>query len=179
MENKTTKFYLFVAILVLLIMLGCKEDDFYTAHPQHQQTTEEINIRTISLEEFNQKLNAMDNKPAIERYMSSSLSGMVERGSGRSDYVIQTDEIKEIIHGDYTSYTMYLRTPDTIFRNFYNITVEEYRGEVYSFVTLYRATNNWVENPQQRFEGDMSTYRIATLTVYEDFPVLLDEIIGG
>lgn len=33
MENKTTKFYLFVAILVLLIMLGCKEDDFYTAHP--------------------------------------------------------------------------------------------------------------------------------------------------
>lgn len=160
-------------------MLGCKEDDFYTAHPQHQQTTEEINIRTISLEEFNQKLNAMDNKPAIERYMSSSLSGMVQRGLNLTDYVIQTDEIKEIKRGDYTSYTMYLRTPDSEPRNLYNITVEEYRGEVYSFVTLYRATNNWVENPQQRFEGDMSTYRIATLTVYEDFPVLLDEIIGG
>src|SRR5690554_1527467 len=179
MENKTTKFYLFVAILVLLIMLGCKEDDFYTAHPQHQQTTEEINIRTISLEEFNQKLNAMDNKSAIERYMSSSLSGMVQRGLNLTDYVIQTDEIKEIKRGDYTSYTMYLRTPDSEPRNLYNITVEEKAGKVLLFVTLYEATNNWIENPQQRFEGTISTYRLASLTMYEDLPSFFDDIIGG
>src|SRR5690554_5363984 len=143
MKNKLINCCLFGVFLIFLIVLGCKEDDFYTTQPQHQQTTEEINIRTISLEEFNQKLNAMDNKSGIERYMSPSLPGMTQRSLNLSNYVIHTDEIKEIKRGDYTSYTMYLRTPDLTPRNLYNITVEEKAGKVLLFVTLYEATNNW------------------------------------
>src|SRR5690606_28300483 len=88
----------------------------------------------------------------------------LEAGHG---YVIYTDEIKEIRHGDYRSYTMYLQTPDTIKSNLYNFSIEEKGEETFLFVTKYRVANNWVEDSTLPFEGTISAYKVAIPNIEE------------
>src|SRR5690606_28525638 len=104
MKKKLTKYGLFGTILVFLVLFGCKQDDFHNENTQ--QSTNEIVIKDISFDEFSKKLNKMKNKPNLERYMRSSENGGIQhaRLEAGHGYVIYTDEIKEIRHGDYRSY---------------------------------------------------------------------------
>src|SRR5690606_31813921 len=128
-------------LAVFLVVFGCKDDDFYNHHQNTHQNTEEITMKTISVEECDTKLNSMKRKPDIHRHMESSQITIGQKSSVGSDFVIYTDDIREITQGDYTSYTMYLQTPDTIKSNLYNITLEEKGENTFLLITKYSGTN--------------------------------------
>lgn len=152
MKYKLTTYGLFSVILIFLTVFGCRQDDLYDAsESQLYKKAEDINIRNISFNEFNNRLDAMRNRPNIEEFISNS--------AGESDWIVYTDEIKEITKGDYTSYTLYLQTPDTKEYNFYNLTIEEKGENTYVFVTKYSASDNWNKNVET-FQGEIIAYRI-------------------
>ena len=130
--NKLKKIKLFLlAIIAIFTIVACEKDLYEDAINQDK----EINIKQISLEKFNSKMRQMKNKPEIERFMVSSRNGSaLSRTESTSEFEIITDDIKEITQGDYTSYTMYLKTPDTT-NNIYNITIEEIDGNSSFFIT--------------------------------------------
>lgn len=154
--NKLKKIKLFLlAIIAIFTIVACEKDLYEDAINQDK----EINIKPISLEKFNSKIRQMKNKPEIERFMvSSKKNSALSRTESTSEFEIITDDIKEITQGDYTSYTMYLKTPDTT-NNIYNITIEEIDGNSYFFITKYIPTNYWLENKDLPFEGEIVTYR--------------------
>ncbi len=146
---------LLIAFIAILTIVACEKDLYDGAIQQEKQ----INIKPISLEKFNSKIRQMKNRPEIERFMVSSRNGSaLSRTESTSEFEIITDEIKEITQGDYTSYTMYLKTPDTT-NNIYNITIEEIDGNSSFFITKYIPTTYWLENKDLPFDGEIITYR--------------------
>ena len=82
-------------------------------------------------------------------------------------------DIKEITQGDYTSYTMYVKTPDTT-NSIYNITIEEVNDNTSVFLTKYEPSNNWTITSTRNFEGNIITYRISGIT---NDPVVLTSLL--
>ncbi len=154
--KKLKKIKLFLlAIIAIFVIVACDKDLYEEAINQDK----EINIKQISLEKFNSKMRQMKNKPEIERFMVSSRNGSaLSRTESTSEFEIITDDIKEITQGDYTSYTMYLKTPDTT-NNIYNITIEEIDGNSSFFITKYIPKTYWLENKNLPFDGEIITYR--------------------
>lgn len=139
-----------------------------------QNHDKQINIKQISLEQFNSKLIQMKHKPEIEGFMVSSNSNSFQnRASSGSEFEIITDDIKEITQGDYTSYTMYVKTPDTT-NSIYNITIEEVNDNTSLFLTKYEPSNNWTITSTRNFEGNIIIYRISGIT---NDPVVLTSLL--
>ncbi|UGS24285.1 hypothetical protein [Flavobacterium channae] len=155
------KIYLFSKIVLLTTLISlifsCEKDLYDDVIQQNQN--KQINIKQISLEKFNLRMRQMKNKPDIERFMVSSKNSFLQnRTESTSGFEIVTDDIKEITQGDYTSYTMYVKTSDTT-NNIYNITIEEVDGYTTFFITKYIPDTNWLENKDQPFEGEIITFR--------------------
>lgn len=161
--KKLKKINLFsIALIAIFTLIACEKDLYEDAIQQNQD--KQINIKQISLEQFNSKLVQMKNKPEIEGFMVSSNSNSFQnRASNGSEFEIITDDIKEITQGDYTSYTMYVKTPDTT-NSIYNITIEEVNDNTSLFLTKYKPSNNWTITSNRNFEGNVITYRISGTT---------------
>jgi hypothetical protein len=141
--------------LSILLFNSCEKDLYEDIINQDKQ----INIKQISLEKFNSKMRQMKNKPDIERFMvSSKNSSLLNRTESTSDFEINTDDIKEITQGDYSSYTMYVKTLDTT-NSIYNITIEEVDDYTTFFITKYIPTTYWLENKNNPYEGEIITFR--------------------
>ena len=171
-------------LFITLILLGSCEKDLYD-DLINQNSNKAISIKPISLEKFHEKLMKMKNKPEIERFMiSTKNSSRQNRTGSTSEFEIITDEIKEITQGDYTSYTMYIITPDTT-SNIYNITIEEIDGYSSFFITKYTPSTYWLENKDQPFDGNITTYRLApsntggTNTLQEFLEMIGGELYSG
>lgn len=78
-------------------------------------------------------------------------------------YTIKTNVVKEITYNDYTSYTMYVETQQVDGNVFYNITLEDKNGVESVFVTKYSPTQQWLENKNQAFDGQISSKRATDL----------------
>ncbi len=154
--NKLKKIKLFlIALIAIFTIVACEKDLYDGAIQQEKQ----INIKPISLEKFNSKMRQMKNKPEIVRFMvSSKNSSLLSRTESTSEFEIITDDIKEITQANYTSYTLFLKTPDTT-NNIYNITIEEIEGHSSFFITKYIPTTYWQENKELPFEGEIITFR--------------------
>ena len=180
--NKLKKIKLFLlAIIAIFTIVACDKDLYEEAINQDK----EINIKQISLEKFNSKMRQMKNKPEIERFMVSSRNGSaLSRTESTSEFEIITDDIKEITQGDYTSYTMYLKTPDTT-NNIYNITIEEIDGNSSFFITKYIPKTYWLENKNLPFDGEIITYRESNTnssganTLQEYLDLIYGELYAG
>lgn len=170
------KIYLFSKLVLLTTLISlifsCEKDLYEDTIQQNQD--KQINIKQISLEQFNSKLIQMKHKPEIEGFMVSSNSNSFQnRASSGSEFEIITDDIKEITQGDYTSYTMYVKTPDTT-NSIYNITIEEVNDNTSVFLTKYEPSNNWTITSNRNFEGNIITYRISGIT---NDPVVLTSLL--
>jgi hypothetical protein len=180
--KKLKKIKLFLlAIIAIFVIVACDKDLYEEAINQDK----EINIKQISLEKFNSKMRQMKNKPEIERFMVSSRNGSaLSRTERTSEFEIITDDIKEITQGDYTSYTMYLKTPDTT-NNIYNITIEEIDGNSSFFITKYIPKTYWLENKNIPFDGEIITYRESNTnssganTLQEYLDLIYGELYAG
>ena len=170
------KIYLFSKLVLfstlISLIFSCEKDLYEDAIQQNHD--KQINIKQISLEQFNSKLIQMKHKPEIEGFMVSSNSNSFQsRALSGSEFEIITDDIKEITQGDYTSYTMYVKTPDTT-NSIYNITIEEVNDNTSVFLTKYEPSNNWTITSTRNFEGNIITYRISGIT---NDPVVLASLL--
>ena len=163
---------LLIALTAIFTIIACEKDLYEDAIQQNHD--KQINIKQISLEQFNSKLIQMKHKPEIEGFMVSSNSNSIQsRALSGSEFEIITDDIKEITQGDYTSYTMYVKTPDTT-NSIYNITIEEVNDNTSVFLTKYEPSNNWTITSTRNFEGNIITYRISGIT---NDPVVLASLL--
>jgi hypothetical protein len=153
--KKNFNLLLLISLSLLLLFSSCEKDLYDDIINQDKQ----INIKQISLEKFNSKMRQMKNKPDIERFMvSSKNSSVLNRTESTSDFEIKTDDIKEITQGDYTSYTMYVKTLDTT-NSIYNITIEEVNSYTTFFITKYIPSTYWLENKNLPYDGEIITFR--------------------
>ena len=154
--NKPNKInIILMAIIAMFVSVSCEKDLYEDLINQDKQ----IKIKQISLEKFNLKMSQAKNNLEMQKFMvSSKSSNFNSRTESNSKFEIYTDDIKEITQGDYSSYTMYMKTPDAT-NNIYNITIEEVGDYSNFFITKYKPTTYWLENKDQPYEGEIITYR--------------------
>ncbi|UPQ80166.1 hypothetical protein M0M57_04860 [Flavobacterium azooxidireducens] len=158
----THKFKSLLSFIIFLFLFSSCEKDFYEDIDLQKKQIKEIDIKTITYEDFSRKMQVLKNKPAVKMIMNkanSSLTNHNARTGDDSDIEIYTDIIKEITSGTYKSYTMYIKTSDTIASRFYNLTLEEKEGNTDAFITKYSPTENWLNDKNQPFEGGITTFR--------------------
>jgi len=90
--------------------------------------------------------------------------------------IIETDIIKQVTLGDYTSYTMKIVDNDSLV--FYNLTIEYKDGSSDMFITKYTPTEYWRNNKVEVFQGKVQSKK-AELTQYTDPEEAFDELGGG
>ncbi|UPQ80072.1 AHH domain-containing protein [Flavobacterium azooxidireducens] len=147
-------------IATFLLFISC-DKDFYEDVELQKNNLESIDVKTITYDEFKRKLKSLENKPAVKMIINNTNStNHYARSEDDSDIEIFTDVIKEITSGTYKSYTMYIKTSDTIASKFYNLTLEEKEGNTAAFITKYSPTENWLNDKNQPFEGDIRTFRV-------------------
>ncbi len=148
-----------LALLFLIILSSCEKDLYEDAIKNNER---DFKIRTVTFEEFNSNLVQFKNIPKVNGKFYSSIKNNSLARESEHGVIIYMDEIKEIIKENYVSYTMYLKTPETKFNTFFNITIENKNGVSSIFLTKYTTTNNWIENREQKFEGQISTLRLPS-----------------
>ncbi|UPQ78074.1 SprT-like domain-containing protein [Flavobacterium azooxidireducens] len=157
---KTSLKLLFLFIATILLFTSC-DKDFYEDVELQKNNLESIDVKTITYDEFKRKLKSVENKPTVKMIMNNTNSiRHFARSGDDSEIEIFTDVIKEITSGTYKSYTMYIKTSDTIASKFYNLTLEEKEGNTAAFITKYSPTENWLNDKNQPFEGDIRTFRV-------------------
>jgi hypothetical protein len=116
----------FLCLGMLTFYLNCERDDSVVKEEQSVDSSEQQitpNIKTVSFTEVSGTFNRLKNQYQLDGFLKSSQeSNLLSRSSiDTLGVTIYTDEIKEIIIGDYTSYTMRITLPDSDDTKFYNL----------------------------------------------------------
>ena len=183
MKNKRTKKIIKLGILlfgIAIFVIACEKDNF-TEEKTLETLTEElpISIKSISLSEVGETFNTLKNKYQLDNHFGRQQTGNTQHRAAdeqeNSGIIIYTDNVKEIIQGDYISYTMLIKSLDLDPETFYNITIEEKNDVEGMFVTQYtKASESSISK--------VSTKRINDLQETigkEDFGNEDAETIGG
>jgi len=158
MKHKLNYFVKLCIILIVLVFFGCEVQEEVVVN---SDIPKDFKVKNISIEKLNENLNRTRNKSDLSRFMVSSKNNLQQsKITSESGIVIETDNIKEITQGDYKSYTMLMKIPNTNSETFYNITIEVKNNTATFFITGYLPTENWKENTNQKYEGQIATYRI-------------------
>ncbi|WP_299367835.1 hypothetical protein [Winogradskyella sp.] len=149
----------------LLVYVACQKDD----HVAEQNTGHKIpKIETIAYDNANTTFSDLKAKYNLDRHRASRLAGGLQ-GKSTTDtlgLVLETDIIKQVTLGDYTSYTMKVahQSDSTVF---YNLTIEHKNGASDMFLTKYTPTDHWLNNRHETYQGKVQSKRV-TLTVRTD-----------
>ena len=157
----------FLCLGLLSIYFACEKDDSVV---KEEQTVDSIptqitpTLKTVSYDNAGETFNRLKTELQIGPYFQLEQNdGVLSRNTQDTlGITIFTDVIKEIIAGDYSSYTMLIITPNTTESEFYNLTIENKNGEASMFITQYKPTEYWINNKDQKFEGEVATMRIAS-----------------
>lgn len=181
MKKKTFLKKTILFLIIPFLYLSC-EKDMYENLQNIKMNNKNVLIKNITLEEFNQKMNFVKNKPNLNKLMKSSKNtNHLNKTTIGNDIIIYTDDIKYVTIGDYSSYTMYLKMPNTSNNIFYNITIEERNGNVKILVNEYKDNADWHLNSIGEFNGEITSYRldenVSYSIVFQHFQDLIE--IGG
>lgn len=186
--TKFLKKLLLVLSVLFFALLSC-EKDIYEDIIHQEEIRKDFKIKVISLEEFESKTTTLSKKRQFNKHLTTfKAENLQARSSSSSEIEIYTNEIKEITQGDYTSYTMHMKTPYSDENTFFNITIEDRKNNTSSiFITKYNTTNDWLNNQTEEFEGEITTFRLNEnptggqneLQAYVDQIFESGEISGG
>ncbi|WP_299362890.1 hypothetical protein [Winogradskyella sp.] len=163
MKNKLL--FLILSIGLLTLYFACQKDDsVYT----EQNTKQKIpKIQTIAYDGNNAIFKQLKSQFNLDHHKRSRSPESLQ-GKSTTDtlgLIIETDIIKQVTLGDYTSYTMRIADNDSLV--FYNLTIEYKNGASDMFITKYTPTEYWLNNKNEVYQGKVQSKR-ATLTQYTD-----------
>ncbi len=157
-----------LALLVLIFFYSCQVEELSEeTNSENKKTELPINIKTLSYGELGEKFKHLEQKQGLNKFKKAKEFKTTSSADG--SIVIYTESVKEITQGDYTSYTMYITTPNSTEDVFYNLTVEEQNGKTGAFITRYVPTEDWVMG-ESSFTGEVSTQRSSFTQAFEDNP---------
>lgn len=159
------KFLIAIFCVGLLgLYFACEKDDTFVkeesvANNSPTQITTTLN--TLSYDNAGDTFNRLKSELQIGPYFQFEQNDDVLSRSAQDTLgiTIFTDVIKEVIAGDYSSYTMLIALPNSSDSVFYNLTIESKNGEASMFVTKYEPTQEWLDDKSKAFEGNVSTRR--------------------
>lgn len=168
------KFLIAIFCLGLLgLYFACEKDDSVVKEEQTVETqpTEIVpTLNTLTYESVDERFNRLKTELQIGSYFQFEQSDNVLSRTTQDTLgiTIYTDVIKEVIAGNYLSYTMLIATSSTTDSKFYNLTIEDKNGEADMFVTKYLPSAEWLEDKSKAFKGDITTYRVDS---FETVPI--------
>jgi len=163
------KFLIAIFCIGLLgLYFACEKDDTFIKEESVVDTSATQitpTLNTLSYDNAGDTFNRLKSELQIGPYFQFEQNDDVLSRSAQDTLgiTIFTDVIKEVISGDYASYTMLIITPNTTASKFYNLTIENKNGEASMFITQYQPTENWINNKEQPFEGDVASRSIESL----------------
>lgn len=159
---------------MLTIYFACQKDD---AVPSEQNAERKIpKIETISYEDSkNTIFNNLKAKYNLDNHKASRFSNNIQAKSTMDTLglIIETDIIKQVTLGNYTSYTMKIVDNDSTV--FYNLTIEYKDGSSDLFVTKYTPSDYWLNNKNEVYDGEVQSKRIDEFTYYSEVDDIFDE----
>lgn len=121
MNQKANPNYLWCGIILVFFLGACQKDIYDVPLQQEAKTM----LSTISFGDFQSELKAIDSDHPSRILYSNEHAKLGQNSRDQfGRLVIFTDQIKKITRDDYTSYTMFVETNDSIASNVYNITFE-------------------------------------------------------
>jgi hypothetical protein len=122
-------------------------------------------VKTLSKDNVGQTFNNLSSQLNIDPYLQLEQKNI--HGKTTKDTLgisVYTDVIKEVTLGNYKSYTMRISSENDQSSIFYNLTLEDKNGQPDMFVTQYIPTQNWLNDQNQVFEGNITTMSIDDIT---------------
>lgn len=154
------------ALSVSLLIFSCENDqDFIKETSQSQHKDLPISVVTTNYQEVGEKFRKISNDYQLDSHRQMMMHGDVQQKSNTNGIVIISPVVKEITQGDYTSYTMLIEPIDITSTTFYNLTIEEKDEITKMFITKYKPTPEWINNPNIAFGGEVTTFRIYDLSI--------------
>jgi hypothetical protein len=178
MKQKRLRTYFKITSLLICIFIivnSCQEDD--TVYEKTNSNLEPV-VKTLSYDDVGETFVRLKTDLKIEKNLEHSFNrNLLSKSMDTLGLTLDTDVIKEVTIGDYTSYTMRIMDIDSLV--FYNLTIEEKNGEYNMFATKYEPTQEWLNDQTQLYVGTMSSRKVNTLTQYTEPDEIFDETIGG
>ncbi|GAA0752393.1 hypothetical protein [Psychroflexus lacisalsi] len=134
-------------------------------------------VKTLSKVNVGQTFNNLSSQLNIDPYLQLEQKNI--HGKTTKDTLgisVYTDVIKEVTLGNYKSYTMRITSENDQSSIFYNLTLEDKNGQPDMFVTQYIPTQNWLNDQNQVFEGNITTMGIVMILHMHHHPVAVAQL---
>ncbi len=150
---KQTIFKLFLLTFITFTLSNCEKEIEQT--PEIENNSSNFIIKRVEYIEIKDKLDEIDKQLNFNPYLDVNKPDLTFARTtiDTLGFTLYTDKIVEMSSGDYTSYTMQIKTVDITNNKIKNLTVDEMNGESNMFVTTYVPTDQWLENQNEPFEG--------------------------
>ncbi|WP_203258598.1 glycoside hydrolase family 19 protein [Hyunsoonleella ulvae] len=134
-----------ISILGIVVFLTNCEKNSISVEEEILDTPVKIQGQPISIEiidysDEDEILSGLRNTYHLDKHIGLRDSGNIQTKSTKSNsgITVYTDVVKKITKGNYSSYTMLIKSLDDDKSTFYNLTVEEYGDSTGMFVTQYK-----------------------------------------
>jgi hypothetical protein len=155
--KKITHFPLIIALLLLLGVSGCQNEEFTTIENQHASshyTTEKGTFSQFKLEPFTQKLKIYNKTQSIK-------GGNTTQGEQDGFYfIIDTTRVLKMYDNTTESYTIPVKNDQTPIDAFQNLVIARYKkGDPRAFLYTYTPDEQFkteiAQNPDAHFSGSL------------------------
>ena len=173
---KHKSFYAITCFVLVIVYLACEKEGFIFEDDSLENKIPLI--ETISYDDANDVFTNLKTLYNLDKHRTSPFSHNIQ-GMSTTDtlgLIIETDIIKQVTLGDYTSYTMKIVDQDSVV--FYNLTIEYKNGISDMFITKYTPTEYWLNNKNELYQGEVQSRRVD-LTQYTDPEEAFEEEIIG
>ena len=166
---------MFFSVGLMFALFGCDSQEFYIKGKSNTPV-----IKTISYYQVGEKFNTLKRNLQIEKNLKPPklLNQQNKTIVDTFGLKVETDIIKQVTLGDYTSYTMRIvkENENTIF---YNLTIEDKGGESSMYIIQYNPTEYWISHKDEYFKGSVKSVKMNVLTQYSDLEEIFDADIVG
>jgi hypothetical protein len=156
------KIFLPLFILFSILIVSCEAESYLVEEKPTPISIDDVKIRMVAYSEAGEKFKEMSNKLQLDNHLGLvKPQGVLKREASGNGIEIVDGLVKEITYGEYTSYTMLIKSEEATAK-FYNLVIEEMNGMTKMFVAKYEPTPKWLQE-KGAFEGVVTTYRINDL----------------
>ena len=170
-----------ITLVFCIVLSSCEAESYLVEEKPTPISIDDVKIRMVAYSEAGEKFKEMSNKLQLDNHLGLvKPQGVVKREASGNGIEIVDGLVKEITYGEYTSYTMLIKSEEAAAK-FYNLVIEEMNGMTKMFIAKYEPTPKWLQE-KGTFEGVVTTYRINDLQTpldQVDIPITGQGPTGG
>ena len=157
------KISLLLLILFSILLVSCEAESYVVEKKPEAISLQDLKFRTVPFNQVGSKFNQISQELELNKHLVGLVknNGLQQREATVNGIEIIDGLVNEITNGEYTSYTMLIKSEETT-NKFYNLVIERIGQLTKLAVVKYEPTEQWMLTKGE-FKGEVTTFRINDL----------------